>query len=91
MTKTIGQNGHKVSKKVILTLPGCGACSAAKKATKGKVQTISVNTKKGFDIAEKLKINKYPHCVDIKKIGTKQVITKCDTDKFLKKFGIKLK
>lgn len=87
---TIGQNGPKGSKK-LLTLPGCGACEGVKKATKGKVKTISVNTKKGLDIAEKLKINKYPHCVDIKKIGiNKYKLTKCDTSKFLKKYGIDL-
>lgn len=72
---------------MLLALPGCESCKAIKKITKGKVKVISVNTKKGYKIATEIKTNRYPQCFTNGKNGRHK---KCNTVKFLKKFGIKI-
>jgi len=76
-----------MEKESLLALPGCPGCKGIKKIAKGKVKIISVGTKKGFALAEKLNVTRYPQCFTINKKGKP---VKCNTIKFLKKFGIKM-
>lgn len=78
---------------ILLSIPGCGTCSEVKKALKKKKKTnqvkiISTATKKGVNLAIESKTNLYPQCLKISKKGKP---VKCDTVKFLKKFGIQIK
>lgn len=71
----------------LLSMPGCESCKEIKKLTKGKVKVVSITSKKGYKIATEIKTNKYPQCFTIGKNGKYK---KCNTAKFLKKFGIKI-
>lgn len=78
---------------IFLSLPGCVTCKEVKKVLKqkkkwNKIQIISTGTKKGHDMAIQSKTNLYPQCIRITKKGKP---VKCNTLKFLKKFGIKIK
>ena len=75
-------------KESILALPGCESCKAVKKKTKGKIKIISVGSKKGFKLAEQMNVSRYPQCFTLTKKGKPK---KCNTIKFLKKFGITIK
>jgi len=72
----------------LLGLPGCDSCNAIKKITKGKVKTISVGTKKGYDIAVAINASRYPQCFTKDKNGK---LKKCNTKAFLKKYKITMK
>lgn len=76
-----------MSKIFLLGLPGCTTCKEIKKITKGKIKYVSVSTKKGYKIATEIKTNRYPQCFTKGKNGKYK---KCNTKKFLKKYGIKI-
>lgn len=78
---------------IILSLPGCDTCKLVKSEMKkkkkwNKIKVVSTATKKGYDMAMKSKTNRYPQCIKMNKNGKP---VKCNTLKFLKKFGIKIK
>ena len=74
-------------KTFLLGLPGCVSCKEIKKLTKGKVKTISVGTKKGYDIAVAINASRYPQCFTKGKNGKPK---KCNTKAFLKKYKISI-
>lgn len=77
----------------LIALPGCPGCRGIKKIIKNNkkwknVRILSTGTKEGFALAEKLNVTRYPQCFTINKKGKP---VKCNTVKFLKKFGITMK